>query len=77
MMRNQQILALRDLYSYSLIAEMLGVTRNVVAGVCFRADWDQTEMTCSPGARAPNKCGLGHHGGGKWPAHHKKNQVAA
>jgi len=34
----EQILALRGKKSHGVIAKELGVTRNVVAGVCFRAD---------------------------------------
>jgi len=38
MERNQKILAMRGKKSFALIAKELGISRNVVAGVCFRAD---------------------------------------
>lgn len=37
--RNWKILYLRPHMSFSMIAERLGVSRSIVAGVCFRADW--------------------------------------
>lgn len=38
MTRNEKILALRGKLSFGLIAKQLDISRNIVAGVCFRAD---------------------------------------
>lgn len=70
MTRNQKILALVGQKSFGLIARELGITRNVVAGVVFRARWPLSERVPSPGygkqTGGGNKCGLGHHGAGEY-----------
>ena len=61
MTRNQRILSMRGKKSYTEIADELGISRSVVAGVCWRADWPYGERIGSPKGHN-NKCGLGHHG---------------
>jgi hypothetical protein len=65
MTRNEKILALRGKKSFTLIAREFGITRNAVAGVMWRADWQPAERVACPSG-FKTKCGLGHHGGGKW-----------
>lgn len=60
--RNAQILALRGKLSTALIAERLGLTRNTVSGVCFRADYPL--LMCRHHTGSPNKIGTGHRGPG-------------
>lgn len=57
--RNAQILRLRGKLSYTLIAERLGTTRNVVAGVCWREDWRGKRR------KGASVCGMGRHGSGR------------
>jgi hypothetical protein len=66
MTRNEKILKLRGVMSFSLIAERFGVSRSVVAGVMFRARWDRRDLVKSNPANrgGANKCGLGYHGPG-------------
>lgn len=66
--RNAKILSLRGKKSFGLIARELGLSRNVVAGVCFRADWSTDRlMQRSPNSNGgKNKAGIGHHGGGRY-----------
>lgn len=66
---HEQILALRGIFSYSLIAERFGISRNVVAGIMWRADWPPEKRIPSPRGKAGNKCGLGRHGGGPHARH--------
>lgn len=62
-----KILALRGKKSFGLIARKLGVSRNIVAGVMFRAAWPVGTRVPSPGYRyGGNKSGTGHHGGGRY-----------
>lgn len=63
MTRNQKILALRGSKSFSLIGAELGISRAVVAGVCFRFDHDRPDMVKSPQSSGANKIGRGAHGG--------------
>ena len=65
--RDAKILSLRGKKSFGLIARELGLSRNVVAGVCFRADWSTKRRECSPNSKGgKNKAGIGHHGGGRY-----------
>lgn len=62
--RNAEILALKGQKSFTLIAEELDLTRNVVAGVFFRDRWPAEIRYGSPTAR--NKIGTGHQGPGTY-----------
>lgn len=64
--RNLQILRLRGSMSFSLIAKAVGgITRDVVAGVLWRADNPiEVRQRHSPGD--PRKTGAGHHGPGRY-----------
>lgn len=63
--RNAAILKLRGAKSFTVIAAELGLTRNVVAGVMFRARHPaNTRYSSSHGRR--NKTGTGHHGHGAY-----------
>lgn len=64
--RNAKILSLRGKKSFSLIAEELGITRNVVAGVMWRANWPPASRVKSPNGQSKNKCGMGRHGPGPY-----------
>jgi hypothetical protein len=65
--RNKRILALAGQKSYGLIAEELGITRCVVAGVIFRDKYPARHRECSPNSGgSPNKIGEGHHGTGRY-----------
>lgn len=63
--RNRNILALRGTMSFSLIGEALGLTRDVVAGVVWRADYPvevrRRHSACG------KKIGTGHSGPGRYP----------
>lgn len=59
--RNKKILKLRGKKSMGLIALEMGVTRNAVAGVFFRADWPVEARIPSEGGHSPNKIGTGHN----------------
>ncbi len=54
-----KVLSLRGEMSFGLIAKKLGVSRNVVAGICFRVDWPHSSRVRSPNARSGNKSGTG------------------
>jgi DNA invertase Pin-like site-specific DNA recombinase len=54
--RDAKILKMRHRKSYGLIAKELGISRNIVAGVCFRADWPAE-------IRVNNKSGTGYKSG--------------
>lgn len=60
--RNKRILALvaQRRLSYELIAYMVGCTRNVVAGVVFRAAHPHSERCSSPHGNGRNKIGTGY-----------------
>lgn len=57
--RNAKILALRGRKSFGVIAEELGISRSVIAGVCWRADHPSWRCRLRSGFR--NKIGTGHH----------------
>jgi hypothetical protein len=63
--RNAKILSLRGKKSFGLIARELGISRNVVAGVCFRADWPAATRVASSGRSKRNKCGMGYRTGSR------------
>lgn len=66
-LRNKRILALRGKYSYSIIADMIGCSRHVVAGVCWRSNWDPKDRIDSPNSNGSrNKCGVTPHGPGEY-----------
>jgi len=46
-------------YSYAVIAELCGTTRNAVGGVVFRAKHPRAKLITSPGHRSPNMTGKG------------------
>jgi hypothetical protein len=58
--RNRRILAVKGKKSFGLIALDLGITRNIVAGVCFRASHPFSEMVSCTGARQRTKLGTGY-----------------
>lgn len=62
--RNKNIVAyakkLGAKYSYQGIADHFKVTRNVVAGVLFRAAHPPAERVRSPNSQIPNKIGTGY-----------------
>lgn len=64
--RNIKILALRGKKSFSLIAAELGLTRNIVAGVIWRARHPVRTRYASADRR--NSTGTGHHGHGPYAA---------
>lgn len=64
--RNRNILALRGTMSFSLIGEAVGTTRDVVAGVLWRAD-NPIEVRRRHSA-CGKKIGTGHSGPGRYPA---------
>lgn len=65
--RNAKILSLRGKKSFGLIAKELGISRNVVAGVMFRANWPADKRTSSPNSKGGmNKAGIGRHGNGRY-----------
>lgn len=64
--RNKRILKLAGKKSYGLIAQQLGTTRNVVAGVVFRDKYPSRHRVCSPNSTSPNKTGVGHRGNGPY-----------
>jgi len=68
----EQILALRGIFSYSLIAKRFGITRNAVAGIMWRADWPAGKRTRSKSGDL-NACGMGRHGGGQYARHTELN----
>lgn len=62
--RNERILALRGTMSFGLIARKLNISRNVVAGVCWRADWPhKLRRAKSPHGKSYNKIGTGFRTG--------------
>jgi hypothetical protein len=62
-----KILKLREKKSYGLIGKELGVSRNVVAGVMFRARHRGKKLMSSPNSTGSgNKTGVGRHGPGKY-----------
>ena len=63
----KRILSLRGKMSFAMIAARLGVSRNAVAGVCWRADWSGENLMRERSGRAGPKSGTGHHGPGKDP----------
>lgn len=65
--RNKKILRLRGKKSFGLIAKDLGLTRNIVAGVCFRHDHPPELRFRSPNSHGCNKIGTGYTGRGKDP----------
>jgi len=65
MTRNEKILSMRGLKSFTLIAKELGISRSVVAGVCWRHDWPYKYRVPSPNSISGNSCGLGRHGPGE------------
>lgn len=46
-------------WSYQLVADRFGVSRNVVAGILFRRRHSYKTLICSPNSNAPNKIGAG------------------
>lgn len=66
--RNAQILALCGAKSFGLIAKKLGISRNVVAGVIFRATYPVAVRYASSNGGRSNKIGTGHHGRGPYAA---------
>jgi hypothetical protein len=60
---------MRGRKSFGVIARELGISRNVVAGVCFRADYDRNngDMVASPASHAPNMLGTGYRSGPSAP----------
>lgn len=60
-----EILGMRGKKSFGLIAKELGVTRNVVAGVCFRHDYpcEVRVRAGHKGRGGGNKIGTGRKGG--------------
>ena len=68
----EQILALRGIFSYSLIAKRFGITRNAVAGIMWRANWPAGKRTRSKSGYL-NACGTGWHGPGHFTRHTKLN----
>lgn len=58
--RNRRILAMRGKKSMGLIAKELGLTRNVVAGVFFRADHPPQERIPSRAGHSPSMIGSGY-----------------
>lgn len=62
--RNQRVARLRGKLSYTLIAEQLGLTRNVVAGIFWRSDWPYRKRTTSGEGQGRHNCGTGHNGPG-------------
>ncbi len=61
--RNAKILALRGQKSFGLIARELGITRQAVAGVCWRADWPHEKRISAKGDDRKNHSGTGRKGG--------------
>ena len=59
----KRILSLRGKMSFAMIAARLGISRNAVAGVCWRADWPSEK--CIRKGPAGTMNGRGHHGPGK------------
>lgn len=54
--------------SYQVIAEMVGTTRHVVAGVAFRERHPCATRVCSPNAGGHrNKIGTGYRAASYWP----------
>lgn len=66
--RNERILALCGQKSFGLIAAELGLTRNIVAGVVWRARWPVEQRCRSKGCKGRNMIGTGHHGCGPYAA---------
>ena len=60
--RNRKIVALAGKLSYGLIAEEVGATRAVVAGVIWRHNWPYKKRISSPNGHHGNKCGTGRGG---------------
>lgn len=61
--RNRQIIAYAEKHdwSYQLVAEHFGVTRNVVSGVVFRHRYPHLQRVPSPGSSGNrNKIGTGY-----------------
>lgn len=75
--RNKRILALAGMKSYGLIAQELGITRCVVAGVIFRDKYPARHRVCSPNSTSPNKIGEGHYGNGRYAPQTLPNSPAA
>lgn len=65
---HEQILALRGIKSYGLIAAEFGLTRNQVAGIMFRAKWPPEKRVPSPRGLTGNKIGHGYRRG-PWARH--------
>jgi hypothetical protein len=61
--RNAKILSFRGQKSFGLIAKEMGLSRNVVAGVMFRADWPLEQRVSAPGDDRKNRSGTGRKGG--------------
>lgn len=55
----KKVLKLRGQKSFGLIAKELDVSRNVVAGICFRADYP-VEVRLAVSGGFHNKLGIGH-----------------
>lgn len=76
--RNAKILALRGQKSLGLIAREIGLTRNIVAGVCWRADWPARTCKRDPKTGKRNRSGTGRHGHGEYAAqvlHHPGGKI--
>jgi len=65
-LRNKKILLMYGEKSFQLIADKLGVTRNVVAGVIWRENWPiKNRIKSNSKSFCGNKCGTGRHGPGE------------
>jgi hypothetical protein len=73
--RRQEIIAFRKKkdWSFQLIADYFGVTRNQVAGIMFRHNHRDNKLVCSPRSAGANKTGTGHQGPGAMPRYNALN----
>lgn len=75
--KNAEILAFVNnndgAWSYQLIADHFGVSRNIVAGLVFRARHPFKTRVASPRAVTPNKIGTGYRPQSYKPDLHARN----